>query len=1241
MNKTALKTFAVAARKKLKDDITRQLGLMGITAKGNQAPTVQAPDMEAYEYTPGKVHKLFGTAVQARAKLAERAALGGFAQLVEEAAYTWFNRLIAIRFLEVNDYLPTRVRVLSSTTGGKTPDIVTEALNVNLGLTDAEREQVLEWKEHNRADELFRLLLIKQCEQLATILPNLFTGHKPPDRYAQYEGNIAGYDGFTDDPMKYLLQLSCIDPGGVVAQLVAFGEEDFDVKQGGQVEIIGWLYQYYNSELKDETFALLKQNVKITKERIPAATQLFTPDWIVRYMVENSLGRLWLEHCQTSSGLDNTYMNASYFDWKYYMDEAPQEPAVAEKLKELRAPLANLNPEAITLIDPCMGSGHILVYAFDVLMAIYTSCGYDPRDAAIVIVHKNLWGLDIDRRACQLSYFALMMKARQYNRRAFELITRTHLYTIQDSAALTEPMIARLAGKDAALLRDLQTLKLDFADAGEYGSILKPAPVDADALWARLHEEEFHYDQNMVDRLLQRQIADVLPPLLGQYTALTQKYDVVVTNPPYMGSGGMGAKLNEFVKSNYPDSKSDLFAVFIERCGAMCKQNGFQAMITQHAWMFLSSFETLRHKLIAGRRFANMVHLGARAFDEIGGEVVQTTAFVLDGQPIAGYKGSYARLVDPKSENEKRDMYLVEENRFTAQQEQYKKIPGMPIAYWVSSSTTETFIKGTQLSLLASPKRGMCTCANDLFYRYWFEIPFHDMCLGSFADKADGWVPLNKGGEFRRWYGNLLEVVDWKNGAFRLRNYPTAQIKNEEYYFLPAITWSSVTSGSFSARYTPKGFIFDQASNGLFPNEDELCFVALFNTKVMTRLLSALNPTMNFNVGDIDKLPVILFDIRKKSINRLTQECLSIATSDWDSFETSWDFKRHLMLQHAAFTPQQIRQEEANDSPVTNPLEQAYRAWQAECETRFTQLKANEEELNRIFIDLYGLQDELTPDVAEKDVTVYRILDEPTAEQRAMRYVLSRRDAMVTFVSYAVGCMFGRYSLDAEGLVYAGGAWDVGQYATFPADRDNVLPITDEEYFEDDIVTRFCDFVKTVYGSQTLEGNLDCIAAALGNRGDTAREAIRAYFVNDFYKDHLKTYQKRPIYWLFDSGKKNGFKALMYMHRYDEGAVARARVDYLLKLRAMYESAVAMCESVLTSEAPAADKARAAKRRDKLTAQLSETREYDLAIAHVAAQRIAIDLDDGVRRNYALFQGVSVGSESGKTRAVDLLEKLE
>ena len=591
MNKPALKNFAVSARRKLKGDITRQLGLMGITATGNQHPIVQALDMEAYEYAPGKVHKLFGAAVRARAKLAQRAVQEGFDPLVEEVAYTWFNRLIAIRFMEVNDYLPTRVRVLSSTTGSATPDIVTDALNVNLGLTDAQREQVLEWKESNNADELFNLLLLKQCEQLAGILPALFEGSSA-SRAARQGGNAADYDGSADDPTKYLLRLSCIDPEGVVAQLVALGEADFDVKQGGQVEIIGWLYQYYNSELKDETFALLKQNVKITKERIPAATQLFTPDWIVRYMVENSLGRLWLEHSQASSGLDNTTMNATYFDWKYYMDEAPQEPAVAAKLRELRAPLASLNPEAITLMDPCMGSGHILVYAFDVLMTIYTACGYDPREAAIAIVHKNLWGLDIDRRAAQLSYFALMMKARQYNRRAFELIETTHLYAIQDSDALTEPMMARLAGKDAALLRDLHTLKMDFADAGEYGSILKPSPVAEDALRARLREEEVQPNQNMVDRLLQQQMAEALPPLLKQYVALTQTYDVVVTNPPYMGSGGMGAKLSEFVKGNYPDSKSDLFAVFIERCGAMCKQNGFQAMITQHAWMFLSSLRT-------------------------------------------------------------------------------------------------------------------------------------------------------------------------------------------------------------------------------------------------------------------------------------------------------------------------------------------------------------------------------------------------------------------------------------------------------------------------------------------------------------------------------------------------------------------------------------------------------------------------------------------------------------------------
>ena len=1236
MNKPALKTFAVYARKKLKDDIIRQLGLMGITAKGNQAPTVQALDMAGYEYTPGKVNKLFGMTVKARAKLAEQSTRDGFAQLVEEAAYTWFNRLIAIRFMEVNDYLPTRVRVLSSTTGSVTPDIVIDALNVNLGLTDAEREQVLEWKEHNNADELFRLMLIKQCEQLATILPNLFTGYKPHDRYSQYEGNIVGYDGFTDDPMKYLLHVSCIDPDGVVAKLVALGEDDFDVKQGGQVEIIGWLYQYYNSELKDETFALLKQNVKITKERIPAATQLFTPDWIVRYIVENSLGRLWLEHCQVSSGLDNTFMNASYFDWKYYMDEALQEPAVAEKLRELRAPLANLNPEEITLIDPCMGSGHILVYAFNVLMTIYTSCGYDPRDAAIAIVHKNLWGLDIDRRACQLSYFALMMKARQYNRHAFELIEYTHLYTIQDSATLTEPMIQRLAANDLNWKRDLQTLKMDFADAGEHGSILKPSPVDIDALWARLHEEEFHYDQNMVDRLLQQQMAEVLPPLLGQHMALTKKYDVVVTNPPYMGSGGMGAKLSEFVKSNYPDSKSDLFAVFMERCGAMCKQNGFQAMITQHAWMFLSSFEALRHKLIAGRRFASMAHLGARAFDEIGGEVVQTTAFVLDGQPITGYKGSYARLIDYKSENEKRDMYLAEQNRFSAQQENFEKLPGLPIAYWVSSRIVALYRYGLIRDNYCA-KEGIGTRNDEEFLRNFWEVKDVQISRNS------RWVLTDKAGMQRKWYLGYSYIMDWEDDGYRIKNYKNedgsqrSRPQNIQFQFKPAISWGKVGTGATSFRYREGIGAFNDAAPSLFGEKLRL-LLAVLNSKLLVNLLKIRGDTINVTCGVIEELPLLgLNSDCEKVVDDICEHNITISRSDWDSFETSWDFNVHPMVIRAL----KRTCSDSTSSEVNYTLSDMFESWQIDCNDRFAQLKANEEELNRIFIDLYGLQDELTPDVAEKDVTVYQIIDEPTAEQRAMRYVLNRRDAMVTFVSYAVGCMFGRYSLDVEGRAYAGGDWDTGKYSTFPADRDNVLPITDEEYFEDDIVTGFCDFVKTVYGSQTLETNLDFIAAALDNKGDTAREVIRAYFVNNFYKDHLKTYQKRPIYWLFDSGKKNGFKALMYMHRYDEGTVARVRVDYLLKLRAMYESAVTMCESVLASEAPAADKARAAKRRDKLTSQLSETREYDLAIAHVAAKRIAIDLDEGVKRNYALFQGVAVGSESGKTRAVDLLGKLE
>ena len=922
------------------------------------------------------------------------------------------------------------------------------------------------------------MLFIKQCNKLHEVLPELFEA--------------------TNDYTELLLSLSFTDKDGVVYHLVNdIPEDDFNISEQGQVEIIGWMYQYYNTEPKDKVFEGLKKNVKITKENIPAATQLFTPDWIVRYMIENSLGRLWTEGHPDSSLRE---------EWKYYLDEAQQEPEVQAQLDEIRKEYKNLSPEDIKVIDPCMGSGHILVYAFDVLMQIYTEQGYTERDAAKLIVEKNLWGLDIDKRAYQLAYFAVMMKARQYNRRILTSGVKPNLFVIDDSRALTPDIIAYIADGDKKIAADLCSIKSDFDNAREYGSIINVSPVDFDGLLVRLGEVAESDELNIIAMENKRVVVEKITPLVRQAQALAQKYDVVCTNPPYMGGSGMSAKLSDFVKTNYPDSKSDLFAVFIEKCGQMAHENGYQAMITQHAWMFLSSYEKLREKLMFCIS-VNMAHLGARAFDEIGGEVVQTTAFVEHITHICGYKGTYSRLVDIVGENEKRDKYLTHTKEYVACQDNFSKIPGAPVAYWVSDNFIKAILSDKfekEISLV----EGIHSRNNDAFLRLWYEVGANKSSLYSFEPQKK-WFPYSKGGNFRLWYGNNEYLINWENNGLEVKRFPKSSVGKTVHYFEEGITFTIVTSARNSFRYVPSGFLYDVSGPTMYVSKDLLLYtLGLVNTKIVYHILRIYNPTISIQIGDIKKLPLIKDINKKHQIDKIVQENITLSKSDWDSFETSWDFKKHPLLENGSACGYA-----GEDLDQKFTVESCFSSWEYICNWRFNTLKQNEEELNRIFIDIYGLQDELTPEVEEKDVTVRRA--DLTRDIKSL-------------ISYAVGCMFGRYSLNVDGLAYAGGEWDDSKYRTFIPDDDNCIPITDEEYFKDDIVVRFVEFIRTVYGSDTLEQNLNYIADALGTKGNTSRERIRNYFLGDFIKDHIKTYQKRPIYWLFDSGKKNGFKALVY-----------------------------------------------------------------------------------------------------------------
>ena len=1215
MNKTAIKNFAIWARNKLIADVSYDARLIGIRSDGIAKPLPQSfGGTQFFDIGTAEPYSISGEAVRQRDKLIEVIQQKekdtdyktAYQYVIEEVAYTWFNRLIAIRFMEVNDYLPSHIRVLSSESGKLEPDLVTTPFDAELPFTAEEETQIFQLKQDNKLDEVFRILFLKQCNALNEILPALFEK--------------------TKNYTELLLSLSVIDQDGVVYHLIHdIPEDDFNIERGGQVEIIGWLYQYYNTEPKAAAFA---KNGKITKEEIPAVTQLFTPDWIVRYMVENSLGRLWVEG-HPDCGLKE--------NWKYYLEEAQQEPEVQAKLAEIRKEYAALNPEDIKLIDPCMGSGHILVYAFDVLMQIYESAGYSQRDAAKSILEHNIYGLDIDDRAYQLAYFAVMMKARQYNRRILNGENTCHVYAIQESNSFNRAHLKYFGAgmddieKNAAKMQ-LEGLLDTLTDAKEYGSILNVESYNWDLL-RRFVAAEDTAGQISMDSVGVEDTAEQLNRLIDIGETMARKYWVTCTNPPYAGTGNLSANVNNFVKKNYPDSKADLFAVFIERCRQMTVNNGFQAMITQHAWMFLSSFEKLREKMMLTET-VNMAHLGARAFEEIGGEVVQTTAFVRCANHVEGYKGTYCRLIEPTSQQGKADMFISGQNQYRVGQISFSKIPGVPVAYWISPEVLKLFDERT-VGSIADAKSGMTTTDNTRFLRLWEEVNCQKIGFGygNIADTQDmkyKWFPFCKGGDFRRWAGNESFVVNWFNNGEEIRiaaeGATGGRLVNIDCALRECLVWTKISSANISLRMKKQGIFFSDAAPGVFANRETLYYLlALLNTKYANEIIKLINPTLNFVPGAVSSVPVKKDEKNKGKIIEIAEGNVQLSEQDWDSFETSWDFKKHPLLQNVS------------------TISEAFNQWQAECDDRFNQLKTNEEELNRIFIDIYGLQDELTPEVEDKDVTV--------------RKADLQRD-IKSLLSYAVGCMFGRYSTYKDGLLFAGEPYSLQAFVDkmnerpgtisaeelerayrnegivvdemFFPDADNVIPITDEEYLDDDIVSRLCAWLKAVYGADTLEANLDYIAKALGNKGSTSREIIRNYFLNDFFKDHCQTYSvtgsgKRPIYWLFDSGKQNGFKALVYLHRYTPDTIGNLRIDYLHKMQRVYESEINRMQDMMDHSGNAREVAAASKRKDKLAKQLKECREYDEKISHLALSRIELDLDDGVKVNYRKLQTAQDG----------------
>lgn len=1160
MDKNAIKKFAVWARTELIARVSLKGVEYGITEDNIEDANADS--------IGGKV--LTADEKKQRQALIAEINDKGYKQVMEEVAYTWFNRFSALRFMEVNGYLPSHVRVFTDEENNFRPQIITEAIHLDLDGLDMEKVYAL--KEAEKTEELYKYLLIVQCNALNAILPGMFQK--------------------LSDYTELLLPDNLLREGSVIQQMIELIPEE-DWKDA--VQIIGWLYQYYNSEKKDDVFAALKKNVKITKENIPAATQLFTPDWIVRYMVENSLGRLWLEgHPDVKEQLLPTEEEQSAYaagnrdpedtKWHYYLEEAEQEPEVQAQLAEIRKEYAALTPDQLKVIDPCSGSGHILAYMFDVLMKIYESYGYTTREAVASIVENNLYGLDIDDRAAQLAYFAVMMKARQYDRRFFSRGIQPHVYAIVESNHVDKFAVDYFCNGNMKLTAAMDTIIKELHDAKEYGSILTVTQQE----WSALHDRfaEITEDINMSRETALRELL----PLVQVSEALAQKYDVVVTNPPYMGASNMNPKLNEFIKNNYADYKSDFFSAFVIHASQMTKQSGYCGFFTPYVWMFIQSYEKMRNYLYNQATIETLIQFEYSAFEEA---TVPVCTFAFQNRHVQK-KGCYLRLVEFRGGMEVQRQKTLEaiENHncgfyYAQNADNFSEIPGNPMAYWVKNFKIFEF---QNLSSMLRSGGRIKTHDNNLYVRNWWEV----------YEIGDRWIPYTNGGEYRKWYGDYLDVVDWSEKAREFYGNHGGLCK-EIFWFKEGLTWGAITSGDNSYRIKPKQFMFSSASPTVFTSSFtcDMSVLAFLNTKVAKYISKIINPTLNQNVNDTLRIPYYGFS---EKASNCASKCIEISKIDWDSFETSWDFQHHPLLRKVP------------------TIAEAFDQWQAECDDRFNQLKANEEELNRIFIDIYGLQDELIPEVEDKDVTV--------------RKADLGRDIR-SFISYAVGCMFGRYSLDVDGLAYAGGEWDkvnsseggregtlgcASKYASFTADKDNIIPICDDEYFEDDIVGLFVEFVKTVYGADTLDENLKFIADALGGKGQP-KDVIRNYFLSDFYSDHCKIYQKRPIYWLFDSGKKNGFKTLIYMHRYQPDTIARIRTDYVHEQQARYRTAIVDLEQRIAN-ASTGERVKLNKKLTTLQAQDTEIRTYEEKIHHLADQMISIDLDDGVKKNYAIFQDV-------------------
>jgi hypothetical protein len=1173
MNKANLKSYAPKARLDFIAAITARANLLGISV-GGALPADVSGDVviiEGREW-PAKLSAQ-------RDELIARIKRRGFEQTMDEVAYTWFNRFAALRFMEIHEYLDHGWRVLSSRDGGL-PEILRHGSEVSLPGLDVDRVRGMQLAG-NQDDELYKLLLVAQCNELSRSMPFLFER--------------------IDDETELLLPENLLRTDSIVAKLVAaVPEGDWQ-----QIEVIGWLYQFYISEKKDEVIGKV-----VKSEDIPAATQLFTPNWIVQYMVQNSVGRLWL-----MANLTSTLAKA----WPYYIPPVEQTPEVQAQLDALiqariREDGETLNPESITVLDPACGSGHILVVAYDVLKAIYLERGYQPRSIPRLILEKNLYGLDIDDRAAQLAAFALLMKARADDRRLLNHTPKLHVFSLRESKGLALDEVATHLATFGMQRAHLKVLFDTFEHARTFGSLIQIPPAlsnQLEAMMAILREAERNGD------LYARQAAADVLPLVWQALVLGMQFDAVVANPPYMGTNGMNKQLKDFARVNLPRSRADLFAMFLERGFFWCKAAGINSLVTMQGWMFLSSYYDIRKHILNERTIASLIHIGYNSFPELNSKIAQACAFSIHAAALVNAAGRYINLNSESQSADKGELFLqkIESGRHDVQQHRFQKIPGEPIAFWISERLRDSFTVGSRLGNLYPARRGLSTGNNDRFIRFWHEISISDFATEGSGNAAllseKRWFPYNKGGAFRKWYGNNELVVNWFRDGFDIKNQEERangdrgwRATSSDYYFQDGITWGGLTSSDISFRWSDYGAIFDTNKGPMiFAGKDNYLLLGFLSSNLLPLYSDLLNPTLSIQNADIDNLPVLWEKFKREEVERIVVSAIEIARADWNLLETAWGFKSL---------------DWASADVRSRSISIGWQMYRDKLEMAFQEMRRLEENNNELFIAAYGLESELSPEVSEDQVTLIRADREKDCQR---------------LISYVIGCMMGRYSLDEPGLIYAH-AGNVGfganRYVKFRADADGIVPIADEHWFEHDAGSRVIEFLRTVWGAETLEANLAWLAEGLGTKGsETPDDSIRRYLANKFFKDHLQTYKNRPIYWLFSSGKHGAFQALVYLHRYHEGSLARLRAEYVVPVIAKVFARIEMLERDAGTASSAAARTKIQKQIELLRKKQIELLAYDEKLRHYADMRIVLDLDDGVKVNYGKF-----GELLAETKAV-------